>query len=170
MDNILKVLNSYLSVLGVPPDIDTVEDRKRVQKAVYLAQAAGANLGYDYNWYVKGPYSPDLANDYYKLSEALLVNDIPPPGAETTNAQNTPKLKDSTRQKLKSLAKIINTPDGVKLSQEDWLELASSLHYLQAVSRYDLAKAREVIDRKKPHLRDYVDLAQAKLKEVNLLP
>ena len=168
MNNVLAFLNSYLSALGVPPNIKTINDRKRVQKAVYLAEAAGAKLGYDYNWYVYGPYSPRLANDYYRLSEAILDNEIPS-GNEAANNQNIPKLKESILEKLQSLAPIIEKPVGFDLAQEDWLELTSSLHYLQKVEHNDLTGAREVIARKKPHLSEYVDMAQAKLKEVNLL-
>lgn len=170
MNNALTILKLYLTTLGVPPDINTIDDRKRVQKAVYLAQAAGANLHYRYNWYVRGPYSPDLAKDYYKLSEAILLDDISSAGNKTANEENAPPLKDWIRQKLQSLDSIIETPAGVNLPQADWLELASSLHYLQTVDKDDLDKAREVIEREKPHLKDYVDVAQAKLKKLKLLP
>lgn len=168
MNNVLAILNSYLSALGVPPNIKTINDRKRVQKAVYLAEAAGAKLGYDYNWYVYGPYSPRLANDYYRLSEAILDDEIQA-GTEAENNQNIPKLKDSILEKLQSVAKIIEKPAGFDLAQEDWLELTSSLHYLQKVERNDLTAARKVIAREKPHLSKYVDMGQAKLKAVSLL-
>jgi uncharacterized protein YwgA len=139
MDNDLIILNICLHELGVPPAIDTINDRKRVQKAIYLAQAAGVNFGYDYNWYVHGPYSPELANDYYKLAEALLVKDIPVSG----DGNNGLQIEGSVRNKLKSLASIINKPPGFPLEQEDWLELASSLHFLRTVSKQDAARARQ---------------------------
>ncbi|HZZ71301.1 MAG TPA: hypothetical protein VFE24_03555, partial [Pirellulales bacterium] len=51
-----------LDELGIPETIATVDDRKRVQKAVYLGQRAGMNLGYRFGWYVRGPYSSALAD------------------------------------------------------------------------------------------------------------
>ncbi len=44
------VLKLFLSTLGVPADIDTVNDRKRVQKAVYIGQLTGVDLGYRFGW------------------------------------------------------------------------------------------------------------------------
>ena len=49
--------------LKLPFVIDTFMDRLIMQKAVYLAQAAGVNLGYYYHWYLHGPYSPSLTRD-----------------------------------------------------------------------------------------------------------
>lgn len=165
MNEDLIILNSYLTMMGVPPRIKTLSDRKRVQKAIYLGQAAGADLGYDYNWYIHGPYSPELANDYYQLSAAILLNEIPPPAGSA----NVPALKESYIQTLRSLAPIIEKPEDFPLEQEDWLELISSLHFLQKKSGSDPEKAREIIALKKPHLLDYFDLAQEKLKSVKLL-
>lgn len=168
MNEDLVILNTYLTELGVPPRIKTLNDRIRVQKAIYLAQAAGADLGYDYNWYAHGPYSPELANDYYKLSEAIFMKKIPA-GSDQQADGNGPKLKDSYISTLKSLAPIITPPDDFDRAQEDWLELVSSLHFLQTKKSMDLEAARQTIEKQKTHLVQYVDQAQEKLKEVNLL-
>jgi uncharacterized protein YwgA len=44
-------------------------ERLRIQKSVYLLKALGdpACSGYSFNLYFHGPYSPDLAKDYYDL-------------------------------------------------------------------------------------------------------
>ena len=49
--------------LKLPFKVDSFEDRLIMQKAVYLAQAGGVNLGYYYHWYLYGPYSPSLHSD-----------------------------------------------------------------------------------------------------------
>jgi len=42
-------------------------NRLKIQKYVYLAQTClGNDLGYEYNMYNSGPYSPDLANYLYE--------------------------------------------------------------------------------------------------------
>lgn len=51
--------------------IDTFEDRLKLQKLVYIAKFYGIDLGYHFNEYLRGPYSPELADDYYTLSEKL---------------------------------------------------------------------------------------------------
>ena len=44
--------------------------RLRVQKFVYLLQAFDIYLGYDYTWYLRGPYCTHLATIGYALSRA----------------------------------------------------------------------------------------------------
>jgi len=70
---------------------------------------------------------------------------------------------------LKSLAPIITPPENFDRPQEDWLELVSSMHFLQTKKSRNLETARQIIEKQKPHLAQYVDAAQERLKEVNLL-
>lgn len=51
---------------------DEFEDRLLLQKYVFFAQRLGLKTDYDYNVYVFGAYSPDLAQDYY--SDEILEN------------------------------------------------------------------------------------------------
>ncbi|GBE57040.1 hypothetical protein BMS3Bbin16_01255 [archaeon BMS3Bbin16] len=77
-------------------------NRLKLQKLVYLADAYyRIKLGYgnSYNMYIHGPYSPNLAEDYYKI-------DIITP-AETVNLTD-----EFTRL--------------VKGKSEEWLELAAT--------------------------------------------
>ena len=60
MDTSLIVLQLVLSELGVEPTIENLDDRIRLQKAMYLSQEAGVRLGYRFSWYVRGPYSQAL--------------------------------------------------------------------------------------------------------------
>jgi len=49
-----------------------LEDRLRVQKAAFLLKHLKVSpfTDYGFNLYVRGPYSPALATDYYDLSQA----------------------------------------------------------------------------------------------------
>jgi hypothetical protein len=47
------------------------KDRLILQKAVYLTQAAGLQLGYHFNWYLRGPYSPGLTKDAFAMANEL---------------------------------------------------------------------------------------------------
>ena len=75
VSNKLLALKLVLEALGVGTNIGNVTERKEKQKAIYLVKAlTGLDLGYSYGWYIRGPYSPSLANDYYELqnpNEAL---------------------------------------------------------------------------------------------------
>jgi uncharacterized protein YwgA len=42
--------------------------RLRVQKYVYLARFFGNDMGYRFDMYLRGPYSPELADDLHELN------------------------------------------------------------------------------------------------------
>ena len=73
MNTRLIVLELVLRELGMEPVIDSLQDRIRLQKAIYLSQEAGVPLGYRFGWYVRGPYSKGLARDYYYLRWPLVT-------------------------------------------------------------------------------------------------
>jgi len=48
-------------------DMNSFDDRLKLQKFVYLIQEAGLNLGYDFKLYLHGPYSTMLARDGFDM-------------------------------------------------------------------------------------------------------
>lgn len=52
-------------------DMDTFDGRLRFQKTVQVLQSFGIDLGYYYNWYLRGPYCPDLAKDGFRLKDVI---------------------------------------------------------------------------------------------------
>ncbi len=62
-----------VKLLGLSPsgikDPDNLEDRLKLQKAVLLLKHLKVKSfrKYDFNMYLRGPYSPELASDYYRL-------------------------------------------------------------------------------------------------------
>lgn len=154
----LIALKLFLEELGVPSNIDTVDERKRVQKTIYLGQIAGVDLGYHFGWYLKGPYSPELTKDYYDLDEALTEGDL---------EYQKKDLKGQLKEKLQSVQPIITQPCNVPLSQADWLELLASVHY--QFSKYDEETARMNIAREKSNLVPYIQRAEEALRNSHLL-
>lgn len=139
----LKALELVLAELEVPLSIDTVDDRLVVQKAVYLAQTA-VPLGYSYGWYLRGPYSPRLAQDYYMYAQSNRANDI-----------NT-ELKETVKALLRPVKNLIKAkPDHTSLTH--WLELLASLHYLRVQRKKSRDEAIDQITATKPHLTSLVD-------------
>jgi len=104
--------------LGLPFKIDGFMDRLIMQKAVYLAQAAGVNLGYFYQWYLYGPYSPSLTRD-----EFAIAMDI---SADMDDSRGW-KLDDVSLQRLEGIRAIFSEPDRDKLARN--LELLASVHF-----------------------------------------
>ena len=160
MDSKIVVLNLFLKELDVPATIDTIDDRKLVQKAVYLGQLSGVDLGYRFGWYLRGPYCPSLTVDYYKLSDALESE-----GAECTGKE----LRGSIRRDLQRIKPILAPPAGVPLKQPEWLELLASVHFLQRISRMSLDEARNELKVRKPTLESWVDHAQEQLRQFGFL-
>ena len=139
MSDRLTALGLVLEELGVPLQIDQVEQRLIIQKAVYLAQTT-IPLGYTYGWYLKGPYSPSLTQDYYQLAERV-----------TRGTVQEAILKESARSSLQSVKELIAAqPEGTKYSH--WLELLASIHYLRTKSGFSVNAARKKIAETKPHL------------------
>ena len=154
----LIALKLFLEELGVPSKIDTVDERKRVQKSIYLGQIAGVDLGYHFGWYLKGPYSPELTKDYYDLDEAITDGD---------QEYLKKDLKSQLKETLQVIRPIVNPPGDVSLNQEDWLELLASVHY--QFSNYDQEIARANIEREKPKLVPFIPRAEEALRKTHLL-
>lgn len=68
----LSDLSSFLKLLKENLNFDfnirSLDDRIKLQKYVFISKSFGLDLGYNYSLYIHGPYSPDLAKDYYNLN------------------------------------------------------------------------------------------------------
>lgn len=59
-------------------DMSSFRGRLLFQKTIQLLQSFGIDCGYRYNWYLRGPYSPDLAKVGYELKDIMpKLPDIP---------------------------------------------------------------------------------------------
>ncbi|NEH81309.1 hypothetical protein [Rhizobium ruizarguesonis] len=154
MDSQLVVMGLFLQELDRPLEISSKEDRLRTQKAVYLGQLTGVDLGYRYSWYVHGPYSTSLTQDYYAFN-AL-------PDSEKAEFQRS-SLNEATRTKLAKAKPLFTVPADVNLQMPQWLELLCSWHYLRKVAKYDDPKARQTMQAQKPHVAHYINQANAVL-------
>ncbi len=155
MDNKLIVLKLFVLGLGVEGGINNFDARRDFQKAVLLGQSlSGVDLGYRFNWYLHGPYSPSLARDYYQLAEAVEFGDTEYEGHT---------LVDAVRERLDGIRNLFIVPDELELEQSDWLELLASWHYLRSVNKYDQDNARATMERTKPRLAPHVAAAERML-------
>ncbi|KGD19553.1 hypothetical protein DP42_4659 [Burkholderia pseudomallei] len=140
--------------------VDSLEDRMRLQKAVYLMQAAGANLGYRYSWYLRGPYSTALTQDYFAIAEAIGEGDL----------DDTRSLKAEVAQRIRKAAKVLVKPAAARnISTHSWFELLASLHYLSKTENFGGAALKRELSKRKSHLADHVDLGLDHLKRLELL-
>ncbi len=71
MENrVQMVCSMFQPITGQPLDIGKYENRLMLQKIVYLAQSAGLGFGYNFSWYLRGPYCSELTKDYFDLVDA----------------------------------------------------------------------------------------------------
>jgi uncharacterized protein YwgA len=142
--------------------IDSFQDRLIMQKAVYLAQAAGVNLGYYYQWYLYGPYSSSLTRDEYAIATDIAL------GMEESEGW---KLDDQSSQRLERIRGIFAGLKGDELAKK--LELLASVHFLidrKQVSKVDTSQITSTLKRfKKNFSVEDVKEALKELKKYELL-
>lgn len=105
--------------LHLPFEIDQFDDRLILQKAIYLAQATGVDLGYYYRWYLHGPYCPALAKDGFAIKVEL---------EQKIDESKRWHLDESSANKLDRLRPLLAESDRRALSRK--LELLASVHFL----------------------------------------
>lgn len=97
---------------------DNFDERLICQKKIYLLQSLGTDLGYTYNWYVRGPYSPSLTNYVYNNLEVLESNDF--------SGYSLSQIAKNNIDKVNELLEDKRDDFGVA----SWYELLASLLYI----------------------------------------
>ncbi|KAF5412821.1 MAG: hypothetical protein C5S38_07790 [Candidatus Methanophagaceae archaeon] len=67
MEKLLPFMAFLEKEAGFQFDIEKFEHRLMLQKYVFISKFFGFNPGYSYSIYLRGPYSPALAGDYYNF-------------------------------------------------------------------------------------------------------
>jgi uncharacterized protein YwgA len=148
--------------LGLKFKVDTFMDRLIMQKTVYLAQAAGVNLGYYYHWYLYGPYSPSLTRDEFAIDMDI--------SADMDESKGW-KLDDQSSKRLENMRGIFTESDRNALAKK--LELLASVHFLvdrKQVTRVDSSQITATLRNfKKDFNEENVENAIEELKSYDLL-
>ncbi len=111
-------------------ELQTFTGRLFFQKQVYLLQALGLPLEYSFSWYLYGPYSPDLTRDGFNLLPIYS------------------KLNEESLPQEKQIIDHFFSLFGTRTGDKTWLEVISSIHYLNKKSSRTKEEIREVINRK----------------------
>lgn len=149
-----------LEELGLRPKLLSFPDRLIVQKSLYLAQEAGADLGYFYGWYLHGPYCSSVAED------------LCAPAGDREVARSRWKLDARTSKPLRRLRTMIGEGRNIE-ELAGRLELLASVHYL--VKRHQvqndapktIAKRLEAFG--KTFSTEDVERASGELRSIGLL-
>ncbi|MCH8905983.1 MAG: hypothetical protein IH840_02750 [Candidatus Heimdallarchaeota archaeon] len=130
-----------LTKLGIEPTMESLPDRKRIQKLVYLLKIVGIDFGFEYNWHIHGPYSPQVTKNMFDIFERNFRIDY------------SIKLGGDREHKINSL----RTRLGKLIYSVDELELITSMIFLKKTIGVKKGFKREVsslLRLKKPHFKD----------------
>lgn len=94
------------------------DNRLIAQKKVYLLQGLGSDLGYSYNWYVRGPYSASLGKYLCNNLDALSAVDYTDEKLRKPVAENVSKIN----------ALAIKKDEG--LTETAWYELLATMLFI----------------------------------------
>jgi len=131
----LKLILDYAGISDI--NLETFSQRFNIQKRVFLIQVTGCDLGYRYGWYIRGPYCRELTADAFALKDELDAGDKEHEGFE---------LAQETKERVKRAKRLRSPPDGLVVSQDDWLELLASVHYLRHIVYWPKGVRRDFED------------------------
>src|SRR5690554_3270400 len=134
--------NRYDGIVGFFGLVRTLEGRKKLQKAIYLAKEhgfPGLRERFDFHWY--GPYSEMLANKVQELVQLGVLEE-----SEATQGYRTYRyeMKESAVEYFREQIAGARQHETLlfRIVKEDsrFLELASTLHYFLR-NGYDRGRA-----------------------------
>lgn len=103
---------------GLGIKIDSFDNRIISQKKIYLLQQLGTELGYTYNWYIRGPYSPTLTTYMYNKLDMLAEKDF-----------SNYRLGKEHQENIKKV-NLLSEFKSSDVSLAEWYELLASLVYI----------------------------------------
>ena len=110
-----------------------------IQKLMYIFQERVAGLGFWYNWYLRGPYSPPLAKTLYEISNS----DIETINNTIDNIDNNYGFREDLLEKIASFKELIL--EIKKIDSDFGLETATALLYIVKRDEPDLYNQKEEI-------------------------
>lgn len=141
--------------------------RLAYQKKVYLMQLFGVDLGYRFEWYLRGPYCTELTTAGFEIDMH---------GENVDNYAKDYELSREAKERLDRCKDMISRPIPEGLEQEEWLELLASMHYLARVAYANNMQEREYeqvscrLRRVKPWYKiDQMDCAWKMLADYKLI-
>lgn len=122
-DDMARILGSLIKRIGNYDAMETFDGRLKLQKTIYLMQSFDLYVGYDFGWYIRGPYSSSLTKDGYALRDKY-------------DSVSEGKFADPEAEK-----RFIQFQEFIKGHENDsrWLEIVASIHFLKTM-RSELPK------------------------------
>lgn len=135
MDRQQILLAKSLEAADLPLALTSFDDRLILQKAVYLLQSAGIQIGFRFHWYLRGPYSPDLTSAAFGILQEGHVG--------KTELQRW-NLDEASADKARKISELFQ-PKDTKAAIARRLELLASLLFLSKTKQLNLTEAEKAV-------------------------
>lgn len=135
-----------LEALGIPLCVNTFDDRLVIQKAIYLAKAAGFDCGHYFRWYLRGPYSPELTRDVFSIQAELKA------GMDDSTGWTLSEEDQAQLQRLKPLV-----PGAWTKKNARQLEILASVHFVVSRGQASGTDAKSLANSLTEFGKDFTD-------------
>jgi len=122
-----------LRELEIKSDMRLFSTRLRIQKILYLLQELGLQTGWKFSWYVRGPYSPDLAHELFEHQQ---------------KGTRDSRVQDDERKALERFREKF----GASPLSAQQLEAAAAVVFVAKSSRLRSAGLVVAVSKEKPYL------------------
>lgn len=144
-EKVLTAIHYWNLNLKDPSESENFESRMVLQKLTYIAQILGIQTTYPFNFYIYGPYSPTLADDYYQFSHLI------------SEQKKPPSPHEQQEKILKAIQKYVLSHSLFQHHRTEFLEALATLFYFKTVNPDNMEdelfkKTRE----SKPFLKDRI--------------
>ena len=137
-----------LKAIGIKPKVDLFGDRIKIQKAIFLLEQKGVEMGFNYGLHLRGPYSPTLTQEIYAHQE------------EVEKLQTHETLNKVEQEKIKEYIEIFDD------SEASILEVAATYALFAYKYRFDPVSAtKRVKEMKKFYSEKQLALGMSKAKQ-----
>jgi uncharacterized protein YwgA len=136
---------SVLNELNENLDMSTFEARLLFQKKVFLLQCLGLPLNFSFGWYIRGPYSSELARTGFEMQSLYRDNDV-----RQSIVSGLPRSQEAIVEKARALFEAV---DQLGTDRSRWYELVSGLLFIKLYSYPKPRNEREIfslLEEKKP--------------------
>ena len=129
MEKDYKKLISYMKEIGIEANPSTFSGRIRIQKFGYIiTKLIPSALQYSFGFYILGPYSPDLAKDYYRCK----IEDLPSlSSVEAKKVDRIKELKTASVLELEIMASLLSIRERSSNDDEAKIRLMKIKPYLK---------------------------------------
>lgn len=119
-------------------NVETFENRLKLQKLFFFLKNCGIDLGYNFGLYIRGPYCPELTRDAFQVQDWEVAREV---------IFDNSEIEDKF---LECINKFKDYKDDVT-----WLEVATTLILIKKDYSYKKEECIQKLKDLKPNYKDY---------------